>query len=118
MRAINEEDMIICFKDDRLFFLPVEFMPDGLRVNDCISFTVFLDVEKLHEAQQSVNQLIGSIGSMQPNSTAQLKREAYYNVIMHQFGELTRVGCDGFVLKNLSHAAETIAAALVGKGTK
>lgn len=110
---IDEKDLVLHFADGRLFSMPVEFAPEGVRAGDCCCVAILPDINRAAGAQLAAQQMIASLTSGALHR--QSKELGYYNIIMRQLGELTRVYNEGFVLKSLHHAAQTIAKALCGE---
>jgi hypothetical protein len=90
-------------------------LPEGIRVGDCVHIAILPDLEKLEEVRRLAENTLSSIAVGDFSGLQTSKKQLYSHVIFRQLRELTSERKEGFLLKDLSHAADTIATALCGK---
>jgi hypothetical protein len=120
LHILDRENGLAIFEgeDKHRVPLPISAIPDELRVGDCVEIAILPDLEKLEALQTYATNLLNSVIKGDVSGLQMSKQDAYKNAILRELGNLTRPREGGFYLINLEHAAEAIAAALVGRGTK
>lgn len=112
----DKENSVAVFVDETLkqTIIPVEFLPDGIRVGDVVELAILPDYRKLEELQQHIGGLLRSVTTLKPGNP-EMKEAAYRNLIFRLLRELARERDGGFWFRSIAHASEVIAAELMGR---
>ncbi len=113
-RVIGNRVMLINESEARAVLLPVDLLPDGLRLGDCVELAVLPDVRRLEEVQKEITDILSGLASGDFKAARRATEKQIHERVLKALTELVRVDDNRFYLRNLSHAAEAISRAVVG----
>lgn len=101
-------------KGQTAMHIPLEYLPEGIRLNDCLELAFLPDLSRLEEVKVEIDHLLTGLAGEGFKSMRQAKEQAMRAQVLSALTELVRIDGDRYYLRNLSHAAEAITKAVVG----
>lgn len=105
----GEQAIIEC--GEKAITLPVELLPDGVRIGDCVEIAVLPDIAKLEALQGEIATLLGPFQGKRIRRAEQ-PYQSITQAVRLTLGGLVRERGGQFYLLNLENAAEEIAKAV------
>lgn len=113
-KLIGNRVVLLNKSEARAVLLPIDILPDGLRVGDCVELAVLPDVSRLEEVKREITDLLSGLAGGGFKGMRRASEQAVRERVLKALTELVRIDGDRYYLRNLSHAAETITRAVVG----